>query len=198
MKITDIKPQVKTPGRYSIFVDDKFAFGLYESGLVNSGIRIGQEFDQAGLEELQDTAKKDKAYGRALDLISRRRRSEWELREYLKRKEYTPDVCDFVVDKLRNKAYLDDTVFATAWVENRRLLKSTSRRRLSQELRAKRVPDEIIEQVLRADETDEGQVLRDLIERKRTQSRYQDPQKLMAYLLRQGYNYGDVKEALQG
>jgi len=51
--------------------------------------------------------------------------------------------------------------------------------------------------VLEEDETDERQVLRELIERKRRQAKYQDNIKLMQYLSRQGFSYGDIKSALE-
>ncbi len=197
MKITDIKQQVKTQGRYSIFVDGKFSFGLGESALMQSGIRIGKELDIAELDELKSTAKIDKAYNRALGLIARRPRSEWEIRDYLKRKEYDPELIDMLVERLYNSRWLDDQDFARKWVDNRRLLKATSKRRLTQELKAKRVSDDVISLVLAEDETDEVQILRELIARKQKQSRYQDNEKLIAYLIRQGFNYGDVKEALK-
>lgn len=197
MKITDIKQQVKTQGRYSIFVDGKFSFGLGESALMQSGIRIGKELDIAELDELKSTAKIDKAYNRALGLIARRPRSEWEIRDYLKRKEYDPELIDMLVERLYNSRWLDDQDFARKWVDNRRLLKATSKRRLTQELKAKRVSDDVISLVLAEDETDEVQILRELIARKQKQSRYQDSEKLMAYLIRQGFSYGDVKEALK-
>ncbi len=196
MKITDIKQQVKRADRYSIYVDGKYAFPLGETELLNVGLRIGQEFTELGLDELKSKAVIDKGYDRALNLIMRRPRSEWELRDYLKRKEYSPEAADQILNMLSNRGYVDDEDFATRWVESRRLLKATSKRRLIQELHQKRVADEIIQSVLEADETDEQQVLRDLIERKRKQTKYKDDLKLMQYLVRQGYNYSDIKEVL--
>lgn len=196
MQITDIKQQVKTQGRYSIYVDGKFVFGLSELALMNSGLRIGLELTGEELSDLKSAARVDKAYNQALGQVARRPRSEWEMREYLRRKEYDPELVQQIVDRLYEGNWLSDLEFARRWVENRRLLKSTSKRRLQQELKAKRVSDQVIDEVLREDETDDRSVLADLVARKRTQSRYQDPQKLMAYLMRQGYNYGDVKDAM--
>ena len=196
MKITDIKQQVKSPERYSIFMDGKFSFGLSESALMASTLKVGKEITPGELAELKDTARSDKAYGQALGLIARRKRSEWEIRDYLKRKEYEPELIESLVERLYKSRWLDDAAFAQMWVENRRLLKSTSARRIAQELKAKRVSDDVIAHALAQDETDENDVLRDLVERKQKQTRYQDPQKLMAYLIRQGYNYADVKQAI--
>lgn len=197
MKITDIKAQVKREGRYSIFVDGKYSFSLSESELLKASIKIGQEFDQEGLEKLKTKAVEDKAMMRAYDLLARRPRSVYEMGEYLRRKDYSPELMGKILNALSERGYLDDEKFARAWVENRRLLKNTSKRRLQLELQQKRISSDIISRVLAEDETDEQAVLKDLIAKKRTQSRYQDEQKLIAYLLRQGFNYTDVKTALK-
>jgi len=196
MKITDIKQQLKRQQRYSIFVDEKYAFSLSENELMKSGIRIGRQYSEVELEELQQTAVLDKAYMRSLNLLSRRARSEWELRDYLKRKDYDPPTIDIILNRLTKAGYVDDYKFATSWVETRHLLKNISQRKLWQELKQKRISDDVISQVLGEDETDEQDTLKDLIAKKRTQSRYQDHQKLIAYLMRQGYRYDDVKAAM--
>ncbi len=198
MKITDIKQQVKNQSRYSIFVDGKYSFSLSELALINSGLHTGQEVTKEELESLKDTAKLDKAYNRALALVARRSRSEWELRDYLKRKEYDEPIITEILNRLSNYGYVDDEAFARMWVENRRLLKSTSKRRLAQELRQKRISSEIIDKVLAEDETDELEVLRELVASKRKLPRYQDDLKLMQYLARQGFSYDDIKAVLHG
>ncbi|HSX43843.1 MAG TPA: RecX family transcriptional regulator [Candidatus Saccharimonadales bacterium] len=195
-KISDIKQQVKRQDRYSVYVDEKYAFSLGETELLNTGLRIGQEFSTDELENLRQKAVLDKAYDRALNLIARRQRSRWELEDYLKRKDYDQDAIQIILNRLSERGYVNDKAFAEAWVSNRRLLKATSKLRLQQELRQKRVSDDIVQEVLEEDETNELDVLKELIERKRKQTRYQDDLKLMQYLVRQGYNYGDIKTAL--
>lgn len=194
MKITAIKQQVKRQDRYSIYGEGKYLFSFSEAELIASGIKIGQELDESSLSELKDKAVLDKAYDRVLNLISHRMRSEWELRDYLKRKDYDEGIQDEVVNRLKDRGYVNDAEFAKRWVENRRLLKATSKRRLSQELRQKRVADDIIQSTLEADATDELEVLKQLIERKQT--KYQDELKLMQYLARQGFSYDLIKQAL--
>jgi regulatory protein len=197
MIITDIKQQIKRQDRYSIYVDEQYVFSLSEGELLSLGLHIRQELTVAELAQLKKTAIEDKAYTRSLDLLARRARSEWELRDYLRRKEYEPDVIEKTIQHLRNRGYVDDYKFAESWVATRRLLKATSQRKLSLELKQKRIADDIIQQVLSEDETDERQVLRDLVAKKRTQTRYQDEQKLLAYLMRQGFSYDDVRSVLR-
>jgi regulatory protein len=197
MKITAIKQQVKRQGRYSIFVDDKYAFSLSEIALLDQKIIIGLEISQAELTAFKDASKFDKAYNLVLAYVARRTRSEWELRDYFRRKEIDEEAGEQILTRLKGYGYVNDLSFARSWVENRRLLKPVSKRRLLLELRQKHVSVEIARQVLAEDETTDRDTLRQLVERKRKQSRYQDDQKLMQYLVRQGYSYDDVKSALK-
>ena len=196
MRITAIKQQVKNHSRYSVYIDDTFSFGIGESALIESGIKSGQEITAAELSAFKDSAELDNAYNKTLNLIARRLRSEWEIRQYLQTKKFEPEQIDQVVARLYARQWLDDSAFARMWVENRRSLKSASARRIMQELKAKHVKEEIIRQVLEEDRHEDNAVLQNLIERKRKQTRYQDDQKLMAYLVRQGYNYQDIKNAM--
>jgi regulatory protein len=196
MKITAIKQQEKRKDRYSVFVDGKYAFSLSEGALLETKVASGQELDKARLKEFKKLSADDKAYGNALRYVTMRPRSEWEMRDYLRRKQAEEPVAEKIIAKLRSLDLLNDETFARTWVENRRLLKPTSRRKLELELKQKRVPQEIIDKALREDrvQTDEREVLRELVERKR--KRYPDNLKLMQYLARQGYSYNDIKSVL--
>lgn len=194
MKITAIKQQVKRTDRYSVFVDDAYAFSLSESGLIESGLASGQVLDAAAVKRLKKMAGLDKAYGQALRYTALRVRSEWEVQLYLQRKAVDQEAAQEIIKRLRGLRLLNDLDFARAWVANRRLLKSTSKRRLMLELRQKHVPGEIINQVLADDEADDRTTLRELIEKKR--SRYPDRQKLLSYLARQGFRYDDIAAVL--
>lgn len=196
MKITAIKQQVKRQGRYSIFVEGKYEFSLSETALLESKLNMGLELDEVRLGELKQASVDDKVYNNSLAYALLRPRSTWEMEQYLQRKKCSPALAKKILNKLSVNGFLDDEQFARSWVANRRLLKPISRRRLLQELRAKRVPSEIAERALEEDETDETAVLTDLIARKRKQTRYQDDQKLMQYLAGQGFSYGDIKDAL--
>jgi len=194
MKITAIKQQVKRTDRYSIFVDGAYAFSLSESGLLQSGLASGQELDAAQLKKLKKDAGLDKAYYNALRYAAMRPHSQWEMESYLKRKEVDADTTAEIIRRLQNLTMLSDLDFARSWIANRRLLKSTSKRRLRLELMQKHVPDDIIRQALAEDATDERQALRDLVAKKRR--RYPERQKLIRYLASQGFNYDDITSVL--
>lgn len=196
MKITAIKQQVKRADRYSIYVDGKYSFSLGENELLRLGLHSGQEITEQELAAYRDESDYGKLFDKTLNLLSFRLRSEWELRDYLKRKKAEPEIIEKILNKLSINGYVDDEQFARRWVENRRLLKTTSRRRIAQELKQKRISNDIIDKVLAEDkeETDEREVLRELVDKKK--HRYPDQTKLMQYLARQGYSYEDIKAVL--
>lgn len=196
MKITDIKQQVHRQGRYSIYADGKYCFSLSEAELLRSEVRIGQVYNSEQLNELLTIANEDKAYSRALDYLARRPRSEWELTDYLRRKQYPGEVITKILNKLRKKGMLDDAKFAQSWIESRNLTKPTSKRKLQLELRKKRVPQNIIDGALANFDDQELVALQHVIEKKRRLRQYQDPLKLTAYLARQGFAYEQIKAAL--
>jgi regulatory protein len=197
MKITAIKPQVKRKDRYSIYVDGKYSFSLSETALLEQGVVSGQELSAAELKDFKKLSVDDKAYGNTLRYVALRSRSQWELRDYLHRKQVEEPTAEKILNKLRELGFVDDTAFASRWVENRRLLKPISTRRLVQELKQKRVSETIIKAVIDNDETDEVEALRQLVEKKRGLSKYRDNQlKLMQYLARQGFSYDDIKTVL--
>jgi len=197
MKITSITQQEKLKSRYSIFVDGAYGFSLSEAALLESKLARGQELDAAELKIWKQLSAEDKVSGQALRYAAMRLRSQWEMEVYLNRKKVSPTLEQKILNKLINLNLLNDLTFARSWVANRRLLRPTSKRKLQQELRAKRVSDEVIEQVLTADKATELEVLREMVVKKRRLSKYRDDKlKLMQYLARQGFDYGDIKNVL--
>lgn len=194
MKITAITRQAKRADRYSIYVDGQFSFGLGEAQLLQLGIQRGMELDDKKLSEFRAESEKGKVYEKILNLLSYRLRSEWELRDYLKRKKQPTALADEILNKLRKNGYIDDQRFAERWIQNRRLLKPISTRKLRQELLQKRIDHTVIDKALARDDVDELDALRQLVERKQRQ--YPDKQKFMAFLARRGYNYEDIKTVL--
>jgi len=197
MKITAIKQQVKRQGRYSIFVEGKYAFSLSDTALLQQKLSIGQELTESEIRELKKLSDDDKIYNATLNYLAIRLRSKWEIETYLKRKNASPPLSEEILNKLSINNLINDERFAKAYINDRQLLRPSSKRKLMLELAQKHVPKEVIDEVLTEETTDDIAALTEIIARKRKQSRYQDDQKLMQYLSRQGFHYGDIKAALE-
>ena len=198
MKITSIKQQVKRTDRYSIFVEGKYAFSLSETALLDSKLASGQELSKQQVSDYKKLSADDKLYNQTLRYVAMRPRSRWEIEFYLEyKKKASPSLADEILSKLSLIGLIDDEKLAKAMVNDRRLLRPTSRRKMISELRKKRIADDIIEQALGTEKEEEEQAaLQAVIISKRRQTKYQDDQKLMQYLARQGFSYDDIKTAL--
>ena len=197
MRITKVAPAARTTGRYNIFVDGHYSFSLDEFQLVQYSLHSGQEIDETKLAELQAESDFGKNYIRAVDLISRRLRSEREIRDYARRKQWDRDNTERVIARLYDRGYLNDLVFAQAFVRSRQSSRKYSRRRIERDLVNKGISHRIIQQVLdeEAGMADDNDALTNLVAKK--YHRYDDINKLKAYLARAGFRYDDINKAIE-
>lgn len=207
MKITAITAQQKSPNRVNVMVDGAYRFSLDIFQLSELGIKLGSDYTEAELAALETESQFGKVYGRALEYCLMRPHSAKEVREYLRRKSrdtrtktgaikkgVPAEVTGRVFDRLQEKGYIDDEKFARFWAETRHVSKGTSQRRLINELRQKGVEAAVIDMVMSGTERNDETELQKVIAKKR--ARYPDEQKLIQYLLRQGFRYGDIKQSL--
>ena len=214
MKITSISPQTQNQNRVNIFVDGKYRFSLDIYQVADLGIRVGNAYTEDELKTLEDESVFGKLYARALEYTMLRPHSAKEVRDYLWRKTrdttfrsrktgelqvrsgVSQEIADRVYERLVQKGYINDEIFTRYWVENRNQRKGTSFRKLEAELRAKGVSPEIIQQNIQNSTRDEKSEVQKIIAKKA--SKYDDEQKLIAYLARQGFAYDLIQEVLRG
>ena len=212
MKITALSAQQRQANRVNVFVDGKYRFSLDVFQLTEIGLKVGSEYSEEEIAELEQESQFGKLYGRALEYTMMRPHSGKEIRDYLWRKTRTTKVrkrttgelydkpgvsqviADRVYERLVEKGYIDDEKFTKYWVENRSLTKGASRRKLEQELMKKGVARSTIEAAFEGTERSDSEELRKVIMKKR--ARYPDEQKFIAYLMRQGFRYDDIREQL--
>lgn len=102
------------------------------------------------------------------------------------------DFDELIVQRLREKGYVDDEKFAEHYVENRFVKKGISKKRLKMELVKKGIEQNIIDEVL--NKRDDAEELSKMIEKKR--AKYDD-EKLIQYLCRQGFDYQLVRSLVR-
>lgn len=140
---------------------------------------------------------RSEAFAKARDyvflLLKFRLRSENEILERLKRKNFSTEVAREVIDFLKEKRFIDDNVFAKAWI-NSRLRKPYGLRRIRYELRQKGVEQEVVEaQVGNIGESyAEADIVVDLIKGKLSKLKGIEPdiakRRIYAYLIRRGFS----------
>jgi regulatory protein len=97
-------------------------------------------------EELR--MKTEKAYSYAIYLLSLKLRTEGELREKLRIKNYELGIIDTVIERLKGNHYLNDENYAQVYLDNLKKYKTFGYYGIKKKLMEKRLPSEIIESVL--------------------------------------------------
>lgn len=211
MKITAVTAQARNKNRVNVYADGiyRFSLDIFQVGELN--LRIGDEYTPEELDWLKSESEFGKLYTRAKEYCLMRPHSSYEIKRYLKRKLYrkavdrtedsnnmTADsnsIAERVYERLQEKGLIDDDKFAQWWVATRKMRAGVSVRKLQQELRTKGVSSESIDTALRITDRSDVNELQKVIQKK--QHRYADTNKFIAYLLRQGFSYDDIKQELE-
>ena len=180
-----------------ISVDGEYSFTVDETYFLSMGIYNGKEVDSSEVNEIIETVNIRRAYNYAVSLLSRRDHSERELMTKLTQKGYTQG-AEEAIAKLRDGGYVSDERFARLYVRELQTFKKYGKRRIEQELYRKGIDREIIREVLDETDFDEDELVT-LINKK--YGRYLADEKGVAKtingLLRMGYSYGEIRDALK-
>lgn len=198
MIVTSIKAHISQRGKYSVFIDGEYVFSLSDSALLESKLVRGQDLDEKQIEAFKQRSADDLLFEQTIRYVSLRLRTAWEVKSYLSRKGASPALITSILNKLSDIHLIDDEKYVRAYINDRQLFRPTSRRKIILELQKKHIDGEVIKDAAAAvlEQNEEQTALQAIIRRLRKQSRYQNDLKLMQYLSRQGFNYGDIKAAL--
>ena len=183
------KIHISIDGEYALTVDEMYFASLY--------LKDGQEISEQEYTVLEETVNIRRAYNCAVSLLSRRDHSEKELLRKLKEKGYSKG-AEAAIERLQNSGYIDDERFCRLYASELIRLKGYGRRRIEQELYLKGVDREIIGNVLDEISFDSDK-LSDIIKRRYLSKMTDEKGRQKAYnaLLRLGYTYGEIRDALK-
>lgn len=193
IKITDITKTKK--GFNALFADSEFLFSVDDVVLYKNNIQIGSCFTQQELACISKQSQDAKAVDKAYTLLSSRMHSQKELYDKLLRK-FEPENARYAVDKMQQLGLIDDTAFAQAKAEYLLNVKKQSLSAIRLKLSALGIDKDIIDSVLLNFELD-SQIdnISSLLQTK-YRSKLSTPDKVVASLLRKGFKYGEIKQAL--
>lgn len=135
-------------------------------------------------------------------LLKFRLRSEAELKARLKLKGFTEELAEDTVEFLKEREFIDDRVFAKGWAAAR-LKRPLGIRRIRQELLAKGLDKQIIEDALGQvkENYSEGRIVSELAQQRFSRLKGIEPLKaksrVYAYLLRRGFSPDIVSETIK-
>lgn len=199
MIITDLEPLTKT--KVKVFIDEAFAFVLTKADINSLGLLKGHPIDRDLYTYVVDELLFKRAKLKALNLLKARDYTESGLYDKLKADGYPPFLIHKTIDYVKSYNYINDERF----IENFcRLNKDTmSRQMLIYRLKQKGLSSELIQNYICGLEIDSQPYLLRLIQSKcghdiaGSLSDSCKKQKIMAFLLRKGYSYGEIRDAMK-
>lgn len=209
-QITTIEPQKKKSGRFNIFLDGQFAFGVDENALVKNRLKVGERLTNNQVANLIKETTLSKLTDLVLRFLSYRQRSEKEIKVYLTRKiaqkeniKYDQAVqspqINAVLAKLKRYNYVNDTEFAKWWIASRIKSHPMGKYLLKQELRRKGISPQIIESILEKVPS-ERKLAINSIEKKIKKWPKLSPaelkKKVYAHLLARGFGWDTARETV--
>lgn len=137
----------------------------------------------------------------ALYLLELRDRTEGEIREKMKRKEYEPEEIEKAVDFLKDKEFVDDERFVKRYIENKQSFGTAGKYKIRQKLMLLHLDSKLIEENLEGIDS-EAEYERALEMIKDWLARHKIPKEKMyekvgRHLVSQGYEYDIVKRVLE-
>ncbi len=196
-RITALTFQKRNPERLNVHLNGRFAFGL--AAIEAAQLRVGQILSDQEVAELQERDAKERAYERALNLLSYRPRSVTEISHRLLRAEFSPSAVEAALTRLERAGLVDDHDFARYWIENRERFRPRGHRMLRWELRQKGVADQIIDEAVAS--VDEAATASRLARKQATRLCHLDEmtfrRRLSAHLARRGFPYSIIADVVQ-
>jgi regulatory protein len=196
-EITAITPQTKDKTRCNIFIDGKFYCGLSLETAVKNRLKVGQVIVPRYLAKLQMECEKQKALDKALTHVSASRKTEKQVRDFLRKKGYLSIVCDYVIAKMREYNFLNDAEYAEAYVES--VSKKKGGRLIRLELKRKGLEEADVDTAMETlDEETEIETAKKILDKymRGKNSDRETLYKAFRYLMGKGFEYEIAKSAL--
>ncbi len=121
---------------------------VHEDLIVKYQLSKGMPLSDQKVRELDSENQAHHVYQSALNYISYRMRSQKEVRDYLKGKDFSESLIQSIIEKLKKANFLDDQAFGDAFVRSRMHLSSKGPAVIRKELIQKGLVEPQVDQAL--------------------------------------------------
>lgn len=190
----------RTHGRAILTLTSGESIVMPRAMLKERPYRSGMPFDRAQFDAFLTERSASYALQKAVTLLASRDRTEKEIVDALRQNAYPEPTIARVMARLQQEGYLDDAAFAAHWTAAR-TARGWGARRIRQELCAKGVEREQIDRALSSADADSMAESALKVARKaakgRDMSSPTERQKVIAALVRRGFDFSIARKALE-
>ena len=155
MIITKIEEQQKNKKRCSIYIDGEYHSSIDKEILEELNFREGMELNSDEFNLKLEIIQYKSALRTALYMLMRSSKTENDIKNRLKKKQFPERAINSVLEYLKEIGYINDESYTESFIRSTRESTGTSKRSLYYKLAAKGVDTEVIQQKLEEAEIDD-------------------------------------------
>lgn len=198
MKIEEIK-KLKS-GKYKIKIDGNTII-TYDDVLLENNVLTKKDIDNDVYNEIKESSSYYDAYYKTVNYITRKMRSEFEIKEYLSKMEIDNEAIKQIVDKLKTVGLINDEAYIKAYIYDSFNLSNDGPNKIKNFLLTGELNEEVIDQHISTISENEvkkklAKIISKRINNDKKTSAYQLQQKIITDMINLGYDRNIILEII--
>ena len=106
-------------GQYSLFLDNDSVINIHEDLILKYDLLLTKEVNDKLKKRLLEENKKYSCYNDGLNYLNTKMRSIKEMTDYLKNKDYSIDIINDAINRLKKENYLNDEIYSKYFITDK-------------------------------------------------------------------------------
>lgn len=202
MQVTNISYS-KSKEVFEVVFEDETKLLLNYNIFEKYKVSVDMDFSETEIQEMKYFSDIERAKSRAINYISGKLKTKYEVKLKLKEKDFTEDIIDEVIDILEREEYLNDRLYCEVFIEDKKQLNGYGKNKIKSLLIQKGVSKSVFEDFLDEFEYEEefDNALKMSIKKLNLLSNEDDnfkkKQKLINYLAYRGFSFDVINDVLR-
>lgn len=202
MQVTNISYS-KSKEVFEVVFEDETKLLLNYNIFEKYKVSVDMDFSETEIQEMKYFSDIERAKSRAINYISGKLKTKYEVRLKLKEKDFTEDIIDEVINILEKEEYLNDRLYCEVFIEDKKQLNGYGKNKIKSLLIQKGISKSVFEDFLDEFEYEEefDNALKMGIKKLNLLSNEEDifkkKQKLINYLAYRGFSFDVINDVLR-
>ena len=202
MQVTNISYS-KSKEVFEVVFEDETKLLLNYNIFEKYKVSVDMDFSETEIQEMKYFSDIERAKSRAINYISGKLKTKYEVRLKLKEKDFTEDIIDEVIDILEKEEYLNDRLYCEVFIEDKKQLNGYGKNKIKSLLIQKGISKSVFEDFLDEFEYEKefDNALKMGIKKLNLLSNEEDifkkKQKLINYLAYRGFSFDVINDVLR-
>ena len=135
-------------GKYKLYLDSKDVITTYDEVILKNNLLFNKEIDNELYSKIINENNYYELLNSCIKRISKRLRSEKEIKNYLEQKTNDIHLIEYIINELKQNNYINDILFTKAYLSDKLTLTNSGINKIKSELYNLGIEEEIINDVV--------------------------------------------------